>query len=108
MRMEKRGSMVNITGRLQKLTPACIPPADARTDWKIIRDLILALSGESLESAPQSIDELSEIISTSIPEFEGCPLTNIPSLGIPITETGITIPLIERENQRKANGEIVG
>jgi len=33
---EKRGSMINVTGRLQKLNAACIPPADARDDWEII------------------------------------------------------------------------
>jgi NADH-quinone oxidoreductase subunit G len=105
---EKRGSMINVTGRLQKLNAACIPPGDARVDWEAIRDLILALSGEAPNEAPQSIDQLSAIISESIDEFNGHTLAKIPDNGVSVIETGVTIPLIERESQRKANGEIVG
>jgi NADH-quinone oxidoreductase subunit G len=105
---EKRGSMVNVAGRLQMLNAACIPPADARTDWKIIRDLILTLSGESAEQAPQSIEALFQTIATSIPEFDGKSLASLSDVGETIIETGVTIPLVERENQRKAHGEIVG
>ncbi len=105
---EKRGSMVNVTGRLQKLNAACIPPGDARCDWEAIRDLVLALSGEPQEEAPQSIDALSKIIAASIPEFEGKHLAAISNLGDIITETGNSIPLVKREAERKANGEIVG
>ncbi|MGB0992039.1 MAG: molybdopterin-dependent oxidoreductase [Akkermansiaceae bacterium] len=105
---EKRGSMVNVTGRLQKLNAACIPPGDARDDWEAIRNLILSLSGEPAEEAPQNIDALSNIIASSIAEFEGHTLTNIPANGTVITETGVTIPLVQREAERKASGEIVG
>ncbi len=105
---EKRGSMVNVSGRIQKLNAACIPPADARDDWEIITDLILSITGETPDQAPRSIDQLSQIISTSIPDFEGKTLTSLNDLGEIITETGITIPLVQRENQRKAHGEIVG
>ena len=105
---EKRGSMVNVTGRLQKLNAACIPPGDARSDWEIIRDLVLALSGETTEEAPQSIDALSKVLATSIPEFEGKHLATISDSGDVVTETGVTIPLVEREAARKENGEIVG
>ena len=105
---EKRGSMINVAGRLQKLNSASIPPGDARVDWEVIRDLVLALSGESTSEAPQSIDQLSTIISESIDQFEGHTLAKIPDNGVSIIETGVTIPLIEREATRKANGEIVG
>jgi NADH-quinone oxidoreductase subunit G len=105
---EKRGSMVNVTGRLQKLNPACIPPADARSDWEIITDLILSLSGDAPEEGPASIDALFGVVTTSIDNFNGLSLASIPDQGKVIIETGVTIPLVERENQRKANGEIVG
>lgn len=105
---EKRGSMVNVTGRLQKLNAACVPPGDARSDWEIIRDLVLELSGEASSEAPQSIDALSKALATSIPEFEGKPITAISDLGDLVTETGVSIPLVQREAERKANGEIVG
>lgn len=105
---EKRGSMVNVTGRLQKLNAACVPPADARSDWEIITDLILSISGEAPEEGPASIDALFQVIATSIDAFTGLTLAGLPDNGKVITETGITIPLVERENQRRSNGEIVG
>ena len=105
---EKRGSMINVTGRLQKLNAACIPPADARDDWEIISDLILAITGETPEQAPLSIDQLSEIISNNIPQLEGKNLANISELGEVIIDTNVTIPLLDRETQRIAQGEIVG
>ena len=105
---EKRGSMINVAGRLQKLNAACTPPGDARDDWEIISDLILAISGEAPEQAPMSIDQLSEIVSNAIPQLEGKSLTNISELGEAIIDTKVTIPLLDRENQRIANGEIVG
>lgn len=105
---EKRGSMINVTGRLQKLNAASIPPGDARVDWEAIRDLILTLSGETPSEAPQSIDQLSNIICESIGELNNHQLAKIPNNGTPVMDTGITIPLIERENARKESGEIVG
>ena len=105
---EKRGSMINVTGRLQKLNAACIPPADARDDWEIISDIILAITGETPEQAPLSIDQLSEILSNNIPQLEGKNLANISELGEVIIDTNVTIPLLDRETQRIAQGEIVG
>ena len=105
---EKRGSMINVTGRLQKLNAACIPPADARDDWEIISDLILAITGETPEQAPLSIDQLSAILSNNIPQLEGKNLANISELGEVIIDTNVTIPLLDSETQRIAQGEIVG
>ncbi|MCP5536420.1 MAG: molybdopterin-dependent oxidoreductase [Akkermansiaceae bacterium] len=105
---EKRGSLVNVSGRMQKLHAACQPPADARDDWEIITDMILSITGESPDQAPGSIDQLSQVIATSIPAFEGKTLASLSDQGEVITATGVTIPLVERENQRKAHGEIVG
>ncbi len=105
---EKRGSMVNITGRLQKLNAACTPPGDARSDWEIITDLLLALSGDLPETGPSSIEAVFDDIATTVDTFKGLRLTSIPDNGQTIIETGVTIPLIEKENQRKNNGEIVG
>ncbi len=105
---EKRGSMINVTGRLQKLNAACSPPADARDDWGIISDIILAISGEAPEQTPLSIDQLSEIISNTIPQLSGKTLGSISELGEALVDTNVTIPLLDRENQRVASGEIVG
>jgi NADH-quinone oxidoreductase subunit G len=42
---EKRGSMINLSGRLQRLNRAAEMPGQAKDDWEILRDLILGLSG---------------------------------------------------------------
>ncbi|MGB2559345.1 MAG: molybdopterin-dependent oxidoreductase [Akkermansiaceae bacterium] len=105
---EKSGSMINVAGRLQKLNTACTPPADARDDWEIISDIILALTGETPDQAPLNIDQLSEMTCNTIPKLEGKTLNAISDLGETVLDTGVSIPLLERENQRIANGEIVG
>ena len=42
---EKRGSMINGKGRLQRLNRAVRPPGNARDDWEILRDLLQAGGG---------------------------------------------------------------
>ena len=44
---EKRGSMINGKGRLQRLNRAVRGPGQARDDWEILRDLIQALTGSN-------------------------------------------------------------
>ncbi|MCS7009585.1 MAG: molybdopterin-dependent oxidoreductase, partial [Chthoniobacterales bacterium] len=41
---EKRGSMINLYGRLQRLNKAISPPGNARDDWEIYRDLLFSLN----------------------------------------------------------------
>src|SRR5207302_7015867 len=44
---EKRGSMINGKGRLQRLNRAVRPPGNARDDWEILRGLLQALAGSN-------------------------------------------------------------
>ena len=44
---EKRGSMVNLTGRLQRLNKAVEPVGNAMDDWEILRDLTQAAAGSN-------------------------------------------------------------
>ena len=44
---EKRGSMINRKGRLQRLNRAVAGPGQARDDWEILRDLIQACTGQN-------------------------------------------------------------
>ena len=48
---EKRGSMINLKGRLQRLNRAVSAPGTARDDWEILRDLIVAVERPSSESS---------------------------------------------------------
>ncbi len=103
---EKRGSMVNITGRLQRLNKAIEPPAGAMDDWEIIRDLIAALDKKA---APlYLIEDVLKAIGAAVPAFEEQTFSKIGDQGIQITVTGQTIPLLDKEHQRIERGEIVG
>jgi NADH-quinone oxidoreductase subunit G len=105
---EKRGSMVNVTGRLQRLNRAVEPIGDAKDDWEILRDLILALQGAKPGSGPAAIEEIFKAMAASVPEFDGLSLSKIGDLGKPVIETGVKIPLLENERARKAAGLING
>ena len=107
---EKRGSMVNVTGRLQRLNRALEPRGLARDDWEILRDLIAGLAGESGLSAgqPQMIEDVFKAMRDEVTEFEGLTHSKIGELGVSVTDTGVKIPLLENERARKAAGEIVG
>jgi len=80
---EKRGSMINGKGRLQRLNRAVRPPGNARDDWEILRDLLQAVGGgDSLSS----IDDVFLRISETIPQFAGLTLSKIGDLGVHILE----------------------
>ena len=103
---EKRGSLVNITGRLQRLNQAILPPAGAMDDWEILRDLIKALDPN--EPDRNMLEEVFREIVDEVEEFEELTLSKIGDLGLQITETGESIPLLEIEQARIATGEIIG
>ena len=78
---EKRGSMVNGRGWLQRLNRATRPPGNARDDWEILRDLLQAIGGgDSLHS----IEDVFRRISETVPQFAGLSLSKIGDLGVQI------------------------
>ena len=79
---EKRGSMINITGRLQRLNRAITAPGEAHDDWEILRDLLQLISGTQ---GPASIEELFSQMAKEIPEFNGLNLGKIGDLGLSLT-----------------------
>ncbi|WP_367873130.1 molybdopterin-dependent oxidoreductase [Luteolibacter sp. Populi] len=105
---EKRGSMVNVTGRLQRLNRAVEPPVDAHDDWEILRDLVAALQGASPTSGPAMIEDVFKSMAEGVAEFNGLSLSKIGDLGKPVLDTGVKIPLLENERARKAAGLING
>ncbi len=80
---EKRGSMINCKGRLQRLNRAVRPPGNARDDWEILRDLLQAIGGG--DSIP-SIDDVFRRISETVPQFAGLSLSKIGDLGVHILQ----------------------
>jgi NADH-quinone oxidoreductase subunit G len=103
---EKRGSMVNLSGRLQRLNRAVEPPGQARDDWEILRDLVQAVSGGSHEL--HMIEDVFKAMAASIPQFNGLTLSKIGHQGTPILDTGYQIPLLANERAAKAAGRING
>ncbi|MEX1111251.1 MAG: molybdopterin-dependent oxidoreductase, partial [Chthoniobacterales bacterium] len=78
---EKRGSMVNVKGRIQRLNRATQPPGQARDDWEILSDLLRALGAD----APQTLEGIFKEMSTAVPAFEGLTLAQLGESGIPLS-----------------------
>jgi NADH-quinone oxidoreductase subunit G len=103
---EKRGSMVNLSGRLQRLNRAVELPGQARDDWEVLRDLRLAISGGKNET--HHIEDIFKAIAASVPALSGLNLSKIGHQGTPIADTGYRIPLLANERARKAAGLMNG
>jgi len=102
---EKSGTMINVTGRLQRLNKAVDGPGLTLEPWEIVRDLIQATGGgNGIYSATEIFAQLAAEVS----EFTDLTWDQIGDLGIPLIETGVTIPLLEREKERIAKGLVVG
>jgi NADH-quinone oxidoreductase subunit G len=80
---EKRGSMINGKGRLQRLNRAVRGPGQARDDWEILRDLIQACSGRN---GIYSIEDVFRQMSESVPQFTGLSLSKISDLGVQVMQ----------------------
>ena len=78
---EKRGSMINVKGRLQRLNRAIVAPGDAHDDWEILRDLIQALGGGN---GLYMIEDLFKAMSGEVSEFAGLSLSKIGDLGVQV------------------------
>ena len=81
---EKRGSMINGKGRLQRLNRAVRGPGQARDDWEILRDLIQALDGGN---SIYTIEDVFRQMSESVPQLAGQTLSRISDLGVQVMET---------------------
>jgi NADH-quinone oxidoreductase subunit G len=86
---EKRGSMINGDGRLQRLNRAVRGPGNARDDWEILRDLLQALTGSD---GVYSIEDVFRQMSEAIPEFAGLSLSKIGDLGVQVTHASESPP----------------
>jgi NADH-quinone oxidoreductase subunit G len=80
---EKRGSMINGDGRLQRLNRAVRAPGQARDDWEILRDLIQACSGPN---SIYSIEDVFRQMAEAVPQLAGLSLGKISDLGIQVME----------------------
>jgi NADH-quinone oxidoreductase subunit G len=81
---EKRGTMINLKGRLQRFNQAIQPPGNAREDWEILRDLIQAISGSN---GIYTVDEVFKQMAAEVPALQGLTISRIGDLGVPLTLT---------------------
>ncbi len=76
---EKRGSMINIKGRLQRLHQALQQPGSARDDWEILKELLRLSTGTV---GPATIEGLFSEMAAEITTLSGLSLGKIGDLGI--------------------------
>jgi len=76
---EKRGSMINVKGRIQRLNRAVSSPGQARDDWEILRDLIQAVGGSN---GIYTIEEVFKQLAAETPALSGLSLGKIGDLGV--------------------------
>lgn len=79
---EKRGTMINIKGRLQRLNQAVNPPGQARDDWEILRDLIQGVSGAN---GIYTIEEVFKQMASGVSALEGLTISRVGDLGVQLT-----------------------
>jgi NADH-quinone oxidoreductase subunit G len=79
---EKRGTMINIKGRLQRLNQAIEPPGQARTDWEILKDLLLAAGGPQVG---ESLEEVFGFMATAAPALRGLTISRVGDLGVQLS-----------------------
>jgi NADH-quinone oxidoreductase subunit G len=80
---EKRGSMINGRGRLQRLNRAVRPPGNVRDDWEILRDLLQAIGGSD---GLYSIEDVFRQMSEVVPQFADLSLSKIGDLGVHVLQ----------------------
>lgn len=99
---EKYGTMINVAGRIQRLNKAIEPQGEARPDWDILRQLteLLGCDCPRVIACPSPMIILEEMAQEFEP-MKGLTWGNIGNNGVVIMDTGVTIPLIEREKGKK-------
>ncbi len=78
---EKTGSMVNVHGRLQRMTRAIAAPGEAREEWTILRDLRMALTGGN---SFHSVEDVWKSMAAEVSQLSGLNWARIGDLGIQI------------------------
>jgi NADH-quinone oxidoreductase subunit G len=76
---EKRGSMINGKGRLQRLNQAIAVQGNAMDDWQILVQLKAALGGGN---GIHTIEDVFKAMAAATPALAGLSLTKIGDLGI--------------------------
>ncbi|PWU07516.1 MAG: NADH-quinone oxidoreductase subunit L [Verrucomicrobia bacterium] len=79
---EKRGTMINVKGRLQRLNAAIQPPGQARPDWMVLHDLLAAVESSQ---GPTTIEGVFRRMAQETPALAGLTLATVGDLGVDIS-----------------------
>jgi NADH-quinone oxidoreductase subunit G len=85
---EKRGSLINGAGRLQRLNKAIPTAAHSMDDWQILAQLKAALGGGN---GTHTIEDVFKAMAAAKPEFAGLSLSKIGDLGVQM-KLGTAVP----------------
>lgn len=97
---EKYGTMINVTGRIQRLNQAICPPGNAREDYRILLDLLAHFRKDGADIAscvPTAIQFFNTSVAPETPALSSLTWDGIGEGGVPVIDSKVTIPLIERE-----------
>ena len=94
---EKRGTFVNVKGRLQKFWQAIHPSGDARPEWETLHELVSKLIGPT-EYA--TVEGLFNRMATDVPAFEGLSWAGVSDLGV-----DVALPKAPSTRRRKSKNE---
>jgi NADH-quinone oxidoreductase subunit G len=76
--IEKRGTMTNVKGRVQKFMKAIEPKGDARAEWEFLHELIY---GASEQNGFVSIEKLFNQMAREVPAFKDLTWAGLGHLG---------------------------
>jgi NADH-quinone oxidoreductase subunit G len=82
--VEKRGTLTNIKGRVQKLNKAVEPPGAARPEWEIVREWVGPVADREL---PKTIEAVFDLMASEVPAFNGMSWKGLGDLGMQIVST---------------------
>lgn len=78
---EKRGTMINTKGRLQKFFKAVEGPGEARPEWEFLHDLVHNVTGKD---GFNSIEGLFNQMAKEVPAFDGLEWAKIGDQGVDV------------------------
>jgi NADH-quinone oxidoreductase subunit G len=78
---EKRGSFVNVRGRLQKFMKAVEPPGDARPEIEFLSEWVAQLTGEPV---PRTMEGLFNRMTAEVPALHGLTWAGIGDTGVEV------------------------
>ncbi len=76
---EKRGTFVNVKGRLQKFMKAVEPKGDARPEWEFLHELVHNVTGQN---GFMSIEGLFNQMAKEVPGFAGIEWAQVGDQGV--------------------------